>query len=305
MNGLNRRQWLAAACAAASPLRAGNRIDRSRLSAITDEIAATPEDAIAFAKQYGLQWLELRSTPGSRGRPDGMEYFVLPPDKLKEAARQFSGNGIRISFLNTSMLKYYLPGTEPVNLRARRDPARFERSHDELQQALAAADILGCSLIRVFTFSRVQDPPALYPRVAEILGELAEAASKAGKQLLIENENACNVASCSELAALLKLIPSAAIGINWDPFNAENSRAEVAFPDGYKLLPARRIGNVQIKGRSVLPGPQQMDWAAIFRTLEKDGYQGCAGLETHIFGPELIRHSHDSMRELLRMVEQS
>ena len=56
---------LAAGAASAVGLRAAvaRRIDRGRISAITDEIAKSPEEALAFAKQYGLQWLELREIP--------------------------------------------------------------------------------------------------------------------------------------------------------------------------------------------------------------------------------------------------
>ena len=97
-------------------------------------------------------------------------------------------------------------------------------------------------------------------------------------------------------------VPSKWVGINWDPLNAEHSK-EIAFPNGYDLLPAKRIQNVQIKGKSILPGPELMDWAAIFRRLEKDGYRGQVGLETHIFGEVQVQKSHESMKEILRIVE--
>ena len=103
-------------------------------------------------------------------------------------------------------------------------------------------------------------------------------------------------------AELLKLLPSKWVGINWDPLNAEHMK-EVAFPDGYNLLPAKRIQNVQIKGKSILEGPEWMDWAAIFRRLEKDGYRGQIGLETHIFGEIQVRKSHESMKAILKIVE--
>ena len=46
------------------PLFARGRIDKSRISAITDEIGLTADDSITFAKQYGLKWIELRNIPG-------------------------------------------------------------------------------------------------------------------------------------------------------------------------------------------------------------------------------------------------
>jgi sugar phosphate isomerase/epimerase len=68
------------------------------------------------------------------------------------------------------------------------------------------------------------------------------------------------------------------------------------------LIPKDRLGNVHIKGRSVLSGPQRMDWKTVFRALERDGYQGQIGLETHI-KESLIESSHASMREMIRLVE--
>ena len=49
---------------AASRLSGGKtRITKASISAITDEIGKTQADAIAFAKQYGLEWVELRAVP--------------------------------------------------------------------------------------------------------------------------------------------------------------------------------------------------------------------------------------------------
>jgi sugar phosphate isomerase/epimerase len=70
--------------------------------------------------------------------------------------------------------------------------------------------------LRVFTGWRGADSAAVLPRVAAIINEMAQTAAKAKIHLLVENEGACNVATCAELAALMKLAPSKWIGINWD-----------------------------------------------------------------------------------------
>src|SRR3954462_13929505 len=53
-----------------------SRIDRSRISAISDEIAMSPEESIAFAHHFGLQWLELRDVPGLPGQQNRTSFCL-------------------------------------------------------------------------------------------------------------------------------------------------------------------------------------------------------------------------------------
>jgi L-ribulose-5-phosphate 3-epimerase len=303
---MTRRELLAGALTAAvSPAK--TKIDRSCISAISDEIGRTPQASIDFARQYNLQFLELRNVPG------GKEYAFLPEEEVKQAAADFERNGIRISFINSSLLKFAWPGTEPVRKRqeteeahAKRmatEAARFDRRMDDLRTAIRNSHILGCGLLRVFTGSRVAEPEKLYPRIVDVIGEMRAVAEKENIHLLIENEGSCNIATSAELAALLRLIPSRWVAINWDSLNGL-AWHENPFPDGYQVLPKDRILNVQIKGKTVLDYPEKLDWKTIFRTLQADGYAGKIGLETHIFGAGQIQASHDSMREILRMVQE-
>ena len=304
---LSRRRFLAASLAAPA-LWARNRIGHSRISAISDEIARSPEDAIAFAHQYGLKWLELRDVPGARGT----NYFFMEEGALTQAAKQFAGNGIGISFLNTNLLKFGLPGTEPLRRapetpevreqRIAREQARFDRREQDLRKCLRSAQILKCRNVRVFTFSRVAEPESVFQRVADVIGPFARIAEAEGVRLLVENETSCNVAKCSELAAFVKLVPSKALGINWDVMNGQSMK-ETPLPDGYTLLPKERIHNVQIKGRTILDYPEKLDWAAIFEALSQDGYEDEVGLETHIFGEVQVAKSHESMRAILKIVD--
>lgn len=283
----------------------GNRIDRSRLSAITDEIARTPADAIAFAQKYRLRWLEVRGVPGAK-----KSYTSLTADELKQARREFDDGGVKISFLNTGLLKFVMPGTEPARpprnetpesreRRVARDAAQFERRMDDLRKAIQAAHALGVADMRVFTFLRTAEPQAQFPRIVDIIGEMARVADKEGVRLLVENEASCNVATCAELAEIVKPLPARVVGMNWDPHNGRGQ--EPPFPANYAVLPKNRLWNVQVKGRGVLPGPERMDWRAIITTLERDGYGGKIGLETHIFDDRLIEWSHQSMQEMLRL----
>ena len=309
MTTITRRDLFIASLASSSLFAKTNKIGRSRFSAITDEIAKSPAEAIAFAKKYGLQWLELRNVPGGK-----TVYNELPEAEVKAAAKEFQEAGIKISFMNTGMLKFGLPGTEPKRSRqetpenkAKRmasEQKRFAGHMDELDRAIRASHILGATKIRVFAFSRVEEPEKLFPRIADILGEMSKVCEREKVQLLIENEASCNVGTSAELAAILKMVPSKAFGMNWDPHNAVALKESV-FPEGYSLLPKKRIWNVQVKGRTVLDYKDKMDWAAMFKALEKDGYQGQIGLETHIFGAEQVQRSHESMVAMLKLVGES
>jgi len=290
-------------------LWAKRHFDRSRISAITDEIGKTHDDAIAFAKQYGLQWVELRNVPGTK-----KEYIYQDEATLKAAAASFRANGLRVSFMNSSLMKFPWPGIEPVRKRpesaeamAKRqagEAARYEKRMEDLKKGLHAAHILGVDKLRIFTGTRAADPKAFFPRIAEIIEEMAFVAGKEKVYLLLENEGSCNVATSAEVADIMKRMPSKWIGINWDPQNTLGQK-EVPYPDGYNLLPKKRILNVQFKGRGIMPDSKdRLDWKAILQGLDKDGYKGQVGQETHIFDGTLIQAAHISMKEMLRIIDE-
>ena len=69
--------------ALAAPILWGrHRIDLSRISLLTDEVGKSPAESIAFAKQYGIQWVELRGIPGK-----GTTYAFLPEPELRDFAK--------------------------------------------------------------------------------------------------------------------------------------------------------------------------------------------------------------------------
>jgi sugar phosphate isomerase/epimerase len=305
---MTRRELLVVGAGSAASLFAKSRIDRSRISAITDEIGKTPDEAIAFAHQYGLQFVEIRNPPGNR-----KEYFTLNDAEIKADALRFKKEGLKVSFVNTSLMKFTWPGSEPARKRQETpesrekrlaaDKARWDRRMDDLKRALHCAQLMGCDKVRVFTGTRVADPKTMYGRVADTIGEMALTAQREKVHLLIENEGSQNIATSREMSDVLKLIPSKWVGLNWDPHNGRG--LETPYPEGYEALPKARILNVQIKGKGVMPSsPEKEDWKAIMLSLDKDGYKGKIGLETHIFDGTLIAAAHTSMDEIMRIVRE-
>src|ERR1044071_4918912 len=238
---------LAGGAACASTLWARSHMDKSRISAITDEIGLTTDDAIKFAHQYGMQFIEIRNPAGMK-----KEYFQMTEPEIKVDAMRFASEGLKVSFVNTGLLKFGWPGSEPVRRRPEEPAAREKRIAaekqrwdnriEDLHKAIRCAHIMGCDKVRVFTGSRVEDPKATYSRTAETIGsEMAAVAEKEKIYLLIENEGSQNIATAAELADVMKMIPSKWVGMNWDPHNAYGK--EKSFPDGYALLPKKRLMN--------------------------------------------------------------
>jgi sugar phosphate isomerase/epimerase len=308
---MTRREILAAGAAFATCATrltaAKTHIDASRVSAITDEIGLSTLEAIAFAHFYGLQNVEIRNPPGKK------EYFTLPEAEIKADAELFAKEGLKVSFVNSSLLKFTWPGTEPARRRNETpegrekrlaaEKLRWEQRLDDLGKVIRCAHIMGCDKVRVFAGSRVADPAAVYPRIADTLGEMSKLAEKEKVYLLLENEGSQNVATSAEIADVMKLIPSRWVGYNWDPHNAHGK--EKAYPEGYGFLPKERMMNLQIKGKGVMPeSPEKEDWRAIFAALNNDGYTGKVGLETHLFDGTLITAAHKSMDEIMKIVRE-
>jgi len=93
---MTRRQLLAVL--AASPLLAArSRIGKNRVSAVTDEIAGSQSDAVAFAKKFSLQWVELRKVPGTK-----RDFASLTFPELKGYAAELGENKLKVSVLHAA-----------------------------------------------------------------------------------------------------------------------------------------------------------------------------------------------------------
>lgn len=289
---LSRRDWLGcltAVFAARGLLAAKARITKSRISAITDEIGRTQTDAIAFAKQFALQWVELRNVPGSK-----REFAFLSEPELKRYAAELAANKLKVSILKTSLLKFPWPAPDA-------NDKRWDSRKDDLARAIAAAQIFGTDKIVIFTGARVANPATAYPAIVNAMEELIPAAENARVRLLIENDPSQNIGTCAELKAIMDLLPSKSIGFNWDPRSALALNEALPWPNGYAHLPRARMWNVQIKSEGLSDGPQQINWRRVMEAMERDGYQGEISLATDT-SDGTFEKANDSLREVMHIV---
>jgi sugar phosphate isomerase/epimerase len=295
----SRRQVLAGAAvlAAASPLSAfKSRITKASISAITDEIGKTQAEAIDFAHHYGLSCVELRNIPETK-----KEVAKMTEPEAKAVAAELAAAKLKVTFLNTSLLKFNWPGLKPGVAVRPMDQKKWDSRKEDVETALRAANILGVDKVRVFTGARVEHPETSYKLVAQTIEELLPMVEKAKVHLLIENEYSQNIGNSAESRDIMAMLPSKWIGLNWDPGNAQVLK-ETPFPDGFGLVPKDRILNIQFKAQNMLDGPDKMDWKAVLEALEKDNYQHKLGLETHGNAAQRMEHAHASMEEMLRIV---
>ena len=298
----------AAVLAASRMQGAKNRITKSNISAITDEIGKTQADAIAFAKQYGMEWVELRGVPETKKNFDS-----LPEAELRQHAADLKAAGLKVSFLNTGLLKFTWPGMVNPRQRPETDAQKAKRLASEqakwdsrltdLERALKAANILGVDKMRIFSGTRVAEPDTVLPYVQKTVEEMLPLAEKYKVRLLMENENSQNIGKSSELKPLMDRIPSKWLGFNWDPQNAHHLN-ELQFPDGYKSLPFDRMLNAQFKAVGLLETKETLPWKDMLLAMQADGYKHCIGLETHIFDGTLIEKAHASMQIIMKMVSE-
>jgi sugar phosphate isomerase/epimerase len=259
------------------------------LAAITDEFSPDLSVALDAMTGVAMTGAELRVVGGR----NIVEFSDAEIDDVRAVVER---SGMRVMSIASPVLKCVLPDAPPVDERFQQDifgsAYTFADQARLGRRAIEIAARTGAGLVRVFSYWRTIDPARCLPRVADALRALAEQGAEHGVVIGIENEPACNVATAAETAELLGIVDHPNLKVIWDPANALVA-GERPFPDGYALLPFRRIVHVHAKDCAVsahVPawcavGEGAVDWPGQLRALVHDGYAGWLSLETHWKGP--------------------
>ena len=316
---LTRREYLAGMVAMTAASAAGRfAVPRDssspfRVSVINDEISQDFGHVCEVAsREFGMGWIELR----------GMwkkNIVSLDEKEVAEARRLLDKYQLKVTDIASPLFKVDWPGAPKSKYSEGKSfNADFSLSQQDevLERAIAMAKAFGTDRVRCFDFWRLDDQT---PYRAAINNKLRDAAAKAERNgiiLVLENESACNTATAAEAVRVLSAVQSPNLMLNWDPGNAAAS-GEVAYPDGYNLLPKERIGHchckdVVKKGKHSDWAPMGggiIDWAGQFKALKRDGYHFAVSLETHWSGggspEECSRKSWAGMKKQLQEAEAS
>jgi L-ribulose-5-phosphate 3-epimerase len=260
-----------------------------KIAVITDEISQDFDHACAVASQeFGMQWVELRGMWNKN-------ILALDASEIAKARQILSKYQLRVTDIASPLFKVDWPGAPLSKFSPKRDQFKadftFKDQDDVLQKSVELAKAFATNRVRGFDFWRLEDQA---PYRKEINAKLAEAAAKLKTQgitFLLENEMACNTATGAEAAKVLAAIPDTNLMLNWDPGNAA-ALGETPFPNGYDLLPSKRIGHCHCKDTIVKPGGYDwapvgkgvINWVGQFEALKKIGYNYAVSLETHWHG---------------------
>ena len=152
---LGRREFVGAGASAALlggfgiPAWAAN-LSQFKLGVITDEITQDFEQALIWAKGFGLNWVELRIIWG--------KYVTeFTPDEVKRAKDLLAKYGMRVSVVDSPYFKTVLPGTSSKFDEGKKDPLQSDFSQQQavLERAVARASDFGTDKVRIFSFLRV------------------------------------------------------------------------------------------------------------------------------------------------------
>ena len=282
-----------------------------RISVINDELTQDFGRACEIvSKEFGLQWIELRGMWNKN-------LLHLDAKEIAEARRVLERFRLRVTDIASPLFKVDWPGAPQSRFSPKRDQFgadfTFEQQDEVLDRSIELAKAFRTDRVRCFDFWRLDDPQPYRKAINERLLHAAGLAGKKGVILVLENEGACNTATAAEAAVVLEAVKSPYLMLNWDPGNAA-THDEKPYPDGYNLLPKKRIGHCHCKDATRKPDGKGYDWAPVgsglidwvgqFRALRQDGYHFAVSLETHWRGAgtpeESTRQSWAGMKQQLQ-----
>ncbi len=247
----------------------------------------------------------------------GKNVTDLPDADLDRAKTILAKYNLRVTDIASPLFKTDWPGAPLSKLSEHRDQFKadftFKQQEDLLEHCITLAKTFrhrSHPLLR-FLAARKRCALSRWPSTKSCAMPRA-AAHGSNLILLLENEMSCNTATGGEAAATLRAVPEANFMLNWDPGNAATFPNSEPFPNGYNLLPKKRIGHCHAKNVVRKPddkwewapvGTGVVDWPGQLAALQRDGYRYAVSLETHWRGagtPEAsTRESWNGLKDAL------
>ncbi len=295
--------------AVASGLPEGAGACPFRLAVINDEIDQDFEKACSIAaNDFGLHWIEIRGMWNKN-------VTELDAKQIADARKILAEHKLRVTDIASPLFKTDWPGAPRSSQSEKRDQfhADFDATAQDrlLEKCISLAHDFETDRIRCFDFWRLEDQKPFRAAINAKLQQAAQRCSKDKIILLLENEMSCNTATGEESAAVLAAIPDKNFMLNWDPGNAA-ALGSTPYPDGYNLLPKKRVGHCHCKDVVRKPdnkyewapvGGGIVDWVGQLQALKRDGFHYALSLETHWRGagtPEAsTRISMDGLKKTL------
>lgn len=295
---LTRRSFLATAAAAAmaraipsAGLDAATSSLLKRLpfhlAVINDEIAPDFEHACHVTSvDFGLSYIELRGLWGKN-------IANLTDAEIAEARRILAKYSLTVTDIASPLFKTDIPGAQISSKIPKQDEFgaafTYAQQPEVIERCIHLALSFRTDRIRCFDFTRLENPRPALPQIHDQLRKAADQLAKHKLILVLENEHTCNTATGAEAAATLAAVPNPNFMLNWDPGNAA-AAGDTPYPNGYDLLPKKRIGHVHCKdvvrtadGKTAWApvGSGIVDWHGQIKALLRQGYHYTMSLETH------------------------
>ncbi|WP_052487428.1 sugar phosphate isomerase/epimerase family protein [Gordoniibacillus kamchatkensis] len=246
-------------------------MSRFRLAILTDEVSQDLGEAIAFAKRFGMQALELRSVGDKL-------LHQMEEDEIESIRSLVERGGLAVCGLSAPIFKCELDRDEEVE------------SHIAMaQRYIAIAQRLNAPFVRGFSFwARTPFEEAL-PRIVSQIKRIAPYFEHAGITFVLEFDPSVYASNARKVARIVDEVGSQAVRALYDPGNDMwDPDGEVPYPDGYDYLQGR-LRHIHLKDavktatgvEAVAIGSGQIDYRGLFRRLLDTGYDGYLVLETH------------------------
>ena len=240
-----------------------------KISVFTDEInREDPVRAMQLAKQWNVDFVEVRSLPGGRF-PEG------PDTELRDFFKMVDDTGLQISAVSPGFCKCAID-----------DPSVATALAEGLPRACEWARRAGPDRVICFGFKR-DDSPQVPQAAIDRVAEMADIAGRHECQLVLENEPICWGATGLEAAGMIRQIGTDRLTLCWDPSNSARAGSAVPYPAEYD-----QIMDLVSHGHLKNYDPQQncwslieqgvVDWPGQLASLADDGYTGYVVVETHL-----------------------
>lgn len=268
-----------------------------RISAFADEVSDHLDEQLTTLRELGIGGLELRGVWGKN-------VADLTDAEVATLAAACRDAGITISAIGS-----------PVGKTSIVDPLEAELAR--LARMFEIAEQTQTETIRVFSFYRTGaetwENARLLDESARRLTAMAEAAARADKRLVLENEYGLVGDTVAQCAALLQRVPSPQLGFAWDPGNFVHVGERAAVSTGWEAI-GPRIRHVHVKDMRfdsqevVVAGAGDGQMRELLAGLKQRGYQGYLALEPHLIfagkshgfsGPTEMGRAYVALRSLL------